>query len=432
MAVARWIVPALLTLTLVVVLFAPGRVPASAWAALVNGDFDQDTEGWSVTGGAIFESVATPARTGQAALFTSVADAGLQTQEVYQRIPGVVSGGTYGATAWVYLNDPGIEEVRLILRFHASEDGFGEEYFADYVALTDTQSAAWQELRILPVVPPPTARSLTIRLQASIENPGSAHQFAVDDVTLDGVSPTPTPTATTTPAVTPSPSPTATPPATTPTPGPTPSPAPTGTPAATPAPAPSPTATPTPPPGTPGPACQLLITEVSVDDREWVELANAGNANCQLGDFTLKDNTRGEALPAAIVPPGAIVLVTGRDTPWPTMVQSAPPILVRLNGATIGNGLARDADMLVLEGPGGATADALNWGTPSPGWANWHPGLWNPGPTLTAARPFLVRHAGSTTASASAWQASATSSPGASNPFLAALPVGTKAGSGGW
>lgn len=110
----------------------------------------------------------------------------------------------------------------------------------------------------------------------------------------------------------------------------------------------------------PGPLPRLVVTEVRADPlgpepaQEYVELFNEGEVPIDLGAFVLADgfDREGDPLPAAIVPPGARVLVVA-DAFDPDERSDAPPVpagvpLVRI-GTSLGEaGLSAGGEPIVL------------------------------------------------------------------------------------
>lgn len=105
----------------------------------------------------------------------------------------------------------------------------------------------------------------------------------------------------------------------------------------------------------------LRITELMADplqpgrdaDYEWVELTNLGAAEVDLNGMTIRDAQAGTALPSAVVPPGASVVIAGR--------LAEVDADVRLDGP-IGNGLGNGGDHVELVDAAGRVVDAFDYG----------------------------------------------------------------------
>ena len=120
---------------------------------------------------------------------------------------------------------------------------------------------------------------------------------------------------------------------------------------------------------------------------EWVEVYNQTNVPLDISGWKICDNTSCDTIPAGtpLVPSLGFAWITNdpgtasstAPAPW---YLPAGVVYIALN-QNIGNGLANDADMLVLKRPDGVIVDQMNWGTPDAGWANYNAGVWNPGAT---------------------------------------------------
>ena len=280
----------------------------------------------------------------------------------------VIPGGWYEASARLAPVD-GVRAAWVRLAWYASADASGAQIETD-----DSGSVVGDgTLAIVvagglvttgPVRAPLGAYSAKVRI---LLQPTSAAGAAIliEGIAFAGTS-APTPTPTPTPSVTPTPAPTA--------------PTAPNAPITTPAPVGAldePTATPTPPSGTtpaspvavsPVVPAEMLaaqgalrITELMPDplqpgrdaDYEWVELTNLGQVVVALDGMTIRDAQASTALPAAVVPPGASIVVAGR--------LAEVDADVRLDGS-IGNGLGNDGDRIELVDASGRVVDVVEYG----------------------------------------------------------------------
>ncbi len=202
---------------------------------LVNGDFENGTDGWSKYGG-ILQTASSPVYEGNfsAEHVNSVAG----TKFIYQKVQGIIGGTEYVVHGWVYFSEPNIQSTWIRLAWYTTSDCSGTQAGVVDSASYIMPLPLWREIT-LTWSSPPSAQCVAIRLMTSVLFP-STHTYW-DDISLEPLT-TPTPTPTDTPTFTPTPSPT---PTDTPTHTPTPSPTPTDTPTFTPTPSPTPTDTPT-------------------------------------------------------------------------------------------------------------------------------------------------------------------------------------------
>ncbi|MDP2705067.1 MAG: DUF5011 domain-containing protein [bacterium] len=134
---------------------------------------------------------------------------------------------------------------------------------------------------------------------------------------------------------------------------------------------------------------------------EWVEIYNQTNTAIDISGWEICDNTGCDTLPSTPAIPAQkyAVIVATSTTATTTTVSSGLPAYWYLPSEVtqinidnlIGNGLANDADMLVLKRPDGVIVDQMNWGTPDSGWANYNSNVWNPGAIDVAEGNVLAR-----------------------------------------
>jgi len=147
-----------------------------------------------------------------------------------------------------------------------------------------------------------------------------------------------------------------------------------GPPASGPSPQPTATSSPGQPPPTPTPVHfgpgSLVFNELLYDpgiagcgtDCEWVELVNTTGGSVDLAGWTLTDNARSDALPAAVIPAGGVAVIAATASAAPPPADGAF-VLVAMPTGRIGNGLSNDGDRLVLKAPDGTVVAALSYGT---------------------------------------------------------------------
>ncbi len=122
---------------------------------------------------------------------------------------------------------------------------------------------------------------------------------------------------------------------------------------------------------------------------EWVEIYNQTNTGIDISGWEICDNTSCDTLPTAPLIPAqkyAVIVATSTTATSTTVSNSLPAFWYLPSEVTqininnlIGNGLANDADMLILKRPDGVIVDQMNWGTPNIGWTNYNEDVWNPG-----------------------------------------------------
>ncbi len=117
-------------------------------------------------------------------------------------------------------------------------------------------------------------------------------------------------------------------------------------------------------------ANHLLIAEVLYDPSaadpgaEWVELLNPTAASVDLAGWVLQDNLSADTLPAFSLAPGQRVVVAEVQEDFLAANPGFSGALIALGGP-IGNGLSNTGDRLALKDAGGATIDALSYGSDS-------------------------------------------------------------------
>jgi predicted ribosomally synthesized peptide with SipW-like signal peptide len=134
---------------------------------------------------------------------------------------------------------------------------------------------------------------------------------------------------------------------------------------------------------------------------EWVEIYNQTNVPLDISGWQICDNDSCDVLPTTPLIPGqkyAVIVATSTTATTTTVSNGLPAYwylpseVTQINlGQKIGNGLANDADMLVLKRPDGVIVDQMNWGTPNTGWTNYNANVWNPGATDVAEGNVLAR-----------------------------------------
>ncbi|HLB12535.1 MAG TPA: lamin tail domain-containing protein [Dehalococcoidia bacterium] len=191
--------------------------------------------------------------------------------------------------------------------------------------------------------------------------------------------------------------------------------------------------TPTLPAGSLAAGARFIISEVlfsptegSESAGEWVELYNPTDQAIDLAGWSLADNYSAEELPPLIVGPRSYVVVAGSVDAFLAAHLSFSGSVIQGGGGRIGNGLANDADMVVLADILGALADSVNWGKPQPSWPGYHSAIWDPGLSPPASGFSLARTDGREEAfSMAAWASSSRPSPGQANPTSEPAPTAT-------
>lgn len=122
---------------------------------------------------------------------------------------------------------------------------------------------------------------------------------------------------------------------------------------------------------------------------EWVEIYNQTNTDIDISGWQICDNFSCDILPSTPIIPAQkyAVIVATSTTATSTTVSNGLPAFwylpsevtqININNL-IGNGLANNADMLILKRPDGVIVDQMNWGAPDTGWNNYNANVWNPG-----------------------------------------------------
>jgi hypothetical protein len=329
----------------------PTETPAprpSLGPNLLNASFEaEDPEGrpkaWRTYGGHVDVTRTWASRGAASARLWSETDS---TKWLYQAVT-VDPGSAYVAGSSVLVQ--GAAEAFLRVSWYATPDASGT-----LLASEDSRTVRDGppgRLSVNRIVAPANARSAVVRLMLRPDGPAPA--AALFDAVVFRAVLGPVPTAT------PTPSPTA---SETATPDPTASASPSATPEATHENAPA--APSVDPDGPEATGAGLKITEVFVNTPgrdeapfEWVELLNTARQPVSVGGWLVADRQSAAYLPAVTIPPGGFAVVVPRDA------TSTPGVmLLRLDAARIGNGLANGGDTIVLVDAGGAVADRVTWG----------------------------------------------------------------------
>ena len=94
---------------------------------------------------------------------------------------------------------------------------------------------------------------------------------------------------------------------------------------------------------------------------EWVELRNTSDRALSLSGWTIEDNTARDALPDLELAAGAFAVIVA-DAAAATDA-AAGALLLPIEDAKIGNGLANGGDRLLLRSPAGQVVAAVSWGS---------------------------------------------------------------------
>ena len=301
---------------------------------------------------------------------------------VEQAIGGIESGAWYQANALLSTRG-NIEAGWMRIAWHSTDNGNGSAITTDdsFAVVSNEQRAEaaaprYQVVGTGAIQAPPIARSATVRFLLRTDDPGGAW-LIIDNVSFSRTQ-APDPTTNSAPRA---PAAVA---------------APTPSPSATPAIMPSSTSTPTDrdtsavraatTPGaataaSPAPAATLPTTRVELapgildaqrairmtqilpdpahagrdHEYEWVELTNLGVVPVSVEGMTIRDNSGSVTLPALVIPPGGMLVVTAR------LADVAGATAFRLPQG-IGNGLDNSGDRLILATADGRQVDAFSYG----------------------------------------------------------------------
>ncbi len=124
---------------------------------------------------------------------------------------------------------------------------------------------------------------------------------------------------------------------------------------------------------------------------QWVELYNRSGSPLLMDGWKLRTSQSEYTLNATNVLTNGYVLITfSRAGVTDKFTLPGGAVVVDLG---LDNGkLDPQADMLQLVSPAGLVVDQMNWGSPSSGWKNANPGLWQPGiAPLTNAQASIGR-----------------------------------------
>jgi len=138
---------------------------------------------------------------------------------------------------------------------------------------------------------------------------------------------------------------------------------------------------------------------------EWVEIYNPTDESIDITGWTITDNISSSTIPVSNpVPAWGYAIITSEHSTWTKWHIPSGVVKITI-GASIGNGLDNDADMLMLIDGGGNIVDQMNWGVPDTGWVNYNSDIWNPGAIDVAEGGILSRNPnGYDTDRASDWQ----------------------------
>jgi hypothetical protein len=136
-------------------------------------------------------------------------------------------------------------------------------------------------------------------------------------------------------------------------------------------------------------------TGVGETKYEWIELYNPLSGPIDISGWEICDNNACDTIPASASLPGQgfAVVTNAATSTWSYWNIPAGVIKISLNSA-IGDGLDNNADMLLLKNSAGDIIDQMNWGAipnPTSTWANYNPGVWNPGVALALEGHTLAR-----------------------------------------
>ncbi len=114
---------------------------------------------------------------------------------------------------------------------------------------------------------------------------------------------------------------------------------------------------------------------------EWVELYNPSADPINIANWTIEDNNSSDvlAISSLVIPAYGYAVITGNSSTWGYWIIPSGAKKIVLADGTIGDGLANNADMLVLRNASGIIVDQMNWGIPDVSWPNYNDNLWNPG-----------------------------------------------------
>lgn len=176
--------PALVTSTTPTPPLSAGDLPRSANGLLVNGGFEESSEGepagWSHYGG-LLSQVDEPVHDGRfaGAVFSSSAS----TKWAYQTV-AVTPLRWHEMAAFVYYDHPGVEAVWLRVSWYTSGDGGGSAVESvDSLSAFDAPAAGYRELRTGPVQAPPGVHSARTRVMLRPRSELSALIY-IDDVSF--------------------------------------------------------------------------------------------------------------------------------------------------------------------------------------------------------------------------------------------------------
>lgn len=169
----------------------------------------------------------------------------------------------------------------------------------------------------------------------------------------------------------------------------------------------------------------VVIAEVQYDPApdgsesryEWVELFNPGDVPADIAGWHIADNQSTDALPGAVLAPGAFLVVAAGDG-FAELFPDFAGAVVDVGGS-IGNGLGNSGDQVRLLDADGTAIDAMSYGGDT--------GVLDPAaPDVEAGHSLERVPAGVDTDSAGDWHDAAAASPGfaggAASPTHTALP----------
>ena len=348
--------------------------PVEIPTRLVNTTFDANLAGWTIARGRAWTDRWIPGEGQSMVLYAGSST----TVWVEQAIGGIEPGGWYQANALLSTRG-NVEAGWMRIAWHSTDNASGASITIDdsFAVVANEQRAdaaapRYQVVGTGAIQAPPIAGSATVRFLLRTDDPGGAWliidnvSFArtqAPDPSTNGtprapVAAVPPPTSAATPAIRPSS---------------TAAPTERDTSAAratsaSRAPSPSATATSSDSrvelaPGILDAQRAIRMTQILPDpahpgrdhEYEWIELTNLGISPASVEGMTIRDNSGSVTLPALVIPPGGMLVVTAR------LADVAGATAFRLPQG-IGNGLGNSGDRLVLASADGQQVDAFSYG----------------------------------------------------------------------
>jgi hypothetical protein len=125
-------------------------------------------------------------------------------------------------------------------------------------------------------------------------------------------------------------------------------------------------------------ASPLLINEVSRGDVQWVEIYNPNGFDVNITGWRILNSEGEDNLEGVVKAHSYLIIISYKDW-FDSRYPSFGGAYYELPDHTIGSGMRKERDLLILLDKSGKIVDFVNWGNPDPNWKNYRSELWRPG-----------------------------------------------------